>query len=198
MALIVRPSAVLELGETTLVFEGLGATQGMARTDRQLWSRAASLLEKRSVEGRRVLELGAGATGALGLAAKVRGASAVTVTDLPVAMEVLAENVRRNASYAPGVHAKSLDWTDPELPDWARRNFDLIVAGDCLFGDSIDAFHRTLAALLDANPHSRALVFNQSNKGLFAFYNKLRKKHYEQVKLQTTTHHDFYCLHIIP
>ncbi|MCW3011855.1 MAG: Methyltransferase type 12 [Solirubrobacterales bacterium] len=110
----------------------------------ELWPSAIALarqVARRSLEGRRVLELGAG-LGLPGLAAALGGAH-VTLTDwAPEAVVAARHNAERN-----GVEVEALvvDWRSPEALI-ERAPWDLVLLADVLYED------RNVAPLLELLP----------------------------------------------
>ena len=88
------------------------------------------------VEAATVLELGAGC-GLVGIAAALRGARRVALTDLPVALPTLRSNLAANGLVEGegGIEVGTLDWTASEQPllESAGRSFDVVVASECLY-----------------------------------------------------------------
>eukprot|EP00741_Cyanophora_paradoxa_P014597 tig00020812_g14077.t1 len=96
--------------------------------------------------GKHVLELGAG-TGLCGIAAACLGARAV-LTDKDLALENLRANVEANPA-AFNVEVAELDWTRSAAAfARARPPFDLVLAADCVYHESLFApLARTMRAL---------------------------------------------------
>ncbi len=82
------------------------------------------------LEGRRVIDLGCG-IGALGLAAASRGAKAVLADVKPEALELAAENARKNGLE---VETRCFDWTAPPED---LGTFEAIFAADVLYEDGM-------------------------------------------------------------
>ena len=106
-------------------------------TAERVWPGAyllASYLQQPSVastlSGARVIELGAG-LGIPGLAAWVRGAAQVTLTDLEENLPRLRQAVTANLADGP-VEVHALDWNAP-LPCSLEAHWDLILAADCVY-----------------------------------------------------------------
>ncbi|XPS79119.1 hypothetical protein M3J09_011106 [Ascochyta lentis] len=105
-----------------------------------------------------VLELGTGC-GIVGLTlASLVPKTAVVLTDLPEAQEIVSTNLSLCASsLAPGssVTFAELDW-DAQLPTWltqSEKTLDLVVAADCTYNsDSSPSLVRTLRALTTTSP----------------------------------------------
>ncbi|KAL8852175.1 MAG: hypothetical protein Q9221_002885 [Calogaya cf. arnoldii] len=121
------------------------------------------------VQGRTILELGAGA-GLPSIAAAIWGAKQVVVTDYPD--EDLVENMQMNIDAAKDVLPRSANivakghvWgasTEPLLsclrPGWC--GFDTLILADLLFNHSQHAaLVSTIQSTLVHLPHARALVF---------------------------------------
>jgi predicted nicotinamide N-methyase len=110
----------------------------------ELWPSAialARLVARRALEGRRVLELGAG-LGLPGLAAALGGAR-VTLSDwAPEAMVAARDNAARNAV---ALDALVVDWRAPDALV-ARGPWDLVLLADVLYEA------RNVAPLLDLLP----------------------------------------------
>lgn len=123
---------------------GLRAQQEQRHGDtaRSVWDGAVALakaLEKspQLVEGRAVLELGAG-RGVAGIAAALLGASSVVLTDLPYALEDLEASAALNfpdAAAARRVEVAELDWGDAGrfLDGRPGQRFDVVVAADVIW-----------------------------------------------------------------
>ncbi len=97
----------------------------------ELWpagTALARLLSARALKGARVLELGCG-LGLASLAAALAGARVVATDWSPGALELLAENARRNGAE---LEIALLDW---RTPAWAieRGPWDLVLAADLLY-----------------------------------------------------------------
>ncbi|KAL8995711.1 MAG: hypothetical protein Q9169_004605 [Polycauliona sp. 2 TL-2023] len=121
------------------------------------------------VQGRTILELGAGA-GLPSIAAAIWGAQQVVVTDYPD--EDLVENMRMNVEAAKDVLPKSADivakghvWgasADPLLSCLrpGLRGFNTLILADLLFNHSQHAaLVSTIQSTLVHLPHAKALVF---------------------------------------
>ncbi|MGD9671031.1 MAG: methyltransferase [Hyphomicrobiaceae bacterium] len=110
-----------------------------------LWDAAVvladALADMGSLEGRRVLELGAGA-GLTGLAARHLGGSVVQTDHAPEALELGRRNALLND--IQGITQTLADWTQWDVPE----RFDLIVGSDILYDGSA---HAPIARVLDAS-----------------------------------------------
>ena len=126
----------------------------VAPTGGRVWR--ASLVLARAMEraalarGRRVLELGAGASGVPGLRAATAGAAEVLLTDFdPANVEVLAANAAvRRASTAERVSAEVLAWG--AATSAAAAGYDVVLLADCVHAGEAASrdLARTLASLL--------------------------------------------------
>ncbi|KAF6779381.1 hypothetical protein AHF37_01376 [Paragonimus kellicotti] len=108
------------------------------------------------VEGRHILELGAG-TGLCGLVAGRCGASSVTFSDNDVQIHTY---LLRNATINKIAQCNFLllDWNYPTR-NWQRQTFDVILAADTLFDKEVyEPFFRTLSLLLHSNPDAFCLL----------------------------------------
>ncbi len=97
----------------------------------ELWPSAVALaraVARRSLQGRRVLELGCG-LGLPGLAAAVGGAQATLTDWAPEAVVAARDNAARNAV---AVEALVVDWRAPELL-LARAPWELVLLADVLY-----------------------------------------------------------------
>ncbi|KAI3430652.1 hypothetical protein D9Q98_005244 [Chlorella vulgaris] len=109
--------------------------------------------------GMRVLELGAGGTGIVGLAAACLGA-AVTATDLPEVLPQLQASVAANggmlAAAGGSIAVAALDWRQPDLailqPD---QPFDYLLGADLVYSAAaVGPLAATVAALNNARSSS--------------------------------------------
>ncbi|CAM9551872.1 unnamed protein product [Phaeothamnion confervicola] len=131
------------------------ATFGLASTGNVLWEGSkflARLVEDqygdgcrdRPLEGKAVLELGAGGCGVPGIVAWMLGAS-VTWTDLASQLPLLQENLRLNGVSGARVTVTELDWKRQTAPLPATcdgKKFDLVLHAECLYADTTDAVAR--------------------------------------------------------
>jgi len=112
--------------------------------------------ESSSMNGKQVLELGAG-TGLTGIAAAMLGAS-VVLTDLSAVVPLIEQNIRANSAAimqsSGSAIAKTIDWgssfeeTHQALGGW---EFSCIVAADCLYNsDAIEPLTCLLVNLLQS------------------------------------------------
>ncbi|XP_067170045.1 EEF1A lysine methyltransferase 3 [Apteryx mantelli] len=99
-------------GRVLRISQHHGARLGVAAP---VWEAALALCgyfeeQRLDFQGKSVIELGAG-TGIVGILAALLGGD-VTITDLPVALEQIRENVRRNvpATLAPQPRVRALSW----------------------------------------------------------------------------------------
>lgn len=88
-----------------------------------------------------VLELGAGC-GLLGIACAALGARHVVMTDLPYAIPLMQDNIKRNLSLIRNkISCKECDWVEPpelndllDLPETiAKENEVVILVADCIW-----------------------------------------------------------------
>ena len=123
----------------------MATSRGDARAGGKLWDAALSLLAHvgaaggradERVKGKAVLELGSG-IGAVGLGARVHGASNVTVTDVEEVVPLLEANVKLNGLDC--VEALALDWSRPLPAAIAANPPDLILASDVVYDPDIHA-----------------------------------------------------------
>jgi len=155
---------------------GLGCEAGDS-SGLEVWTCSLAMLkwlceegsDRPEIEGRRVLELGAGAHGVVGNAIAALGARHVCLTDLPHMMVPLRANMLANKARPPDrppgptVAVAPLVWGQTSGPLFDERHpassWDLIVASDvCYDGGLIEPLAATLRALLAANPKATALL----------------------------------------
>lgn len=108
-----------------------------------LWPAAIALaheLGERSLNGRRVLELGAG-TGLPGIVAATLGARVLQTDRNAAALVVCGRNAARNGV---SLEQRAADWTAWQEAD----TYDLIIGADILYGDSL---HPALRHIFDTN-----------------------------------------------
>lgn len=119
------------------------------------------------VEGRTCLELGAG-RGMAGFSAVLLGASFVTVTDLPFALEVLKNGVVLNNFSGKQVEVTALSWFSPGefFSQHSGKTFDVVLAADCVWlHDLVGPFVDTLCKICDYNPNIEILFMNLDRLG---------------------------------
>lgn len=134
-----------------------------------LWPSAIALaheLATRSLEGRRVLELGAG-TGLPGIVAATLGANVVQTDKQDVALHVCKRNAERNGVT---IAHRAADWTTWE----DRQAYDLILASDVLYATEM---HTHLRAIFETNlaPGGAVLVADPLRKQSFALLETLEE-----------------------
>ncbi|KAG9415893.1 hypothetical protein AC1031_000275 [Aphanomyces cochlioides] len=114
-----------------------------------------------NVQGKRVLELGAG-TGLVGLAAAFCGASEVTITDLAYTLENVDANIRANAEALSTsiVSTHELDWFAKDIPDSLRvQTVDILVGSDIVWvEDLIPPLVDSITKLLYHPPAQRLML----------------------------------------
>ncbi|MES1248461.1 MAG: 50S ribosomal protein L11 methyltransferase [Actinomycetota bacterium] len=112
----------------------------------ELWPSGVALAEHvaaRALDGKRVLELGAG-LGLPSLAAALRGADVLATDWAEDAVTLLAANAARNGI---GLRAEAMRWDEPER---FGAGWDLVLAADVLYEQ------RNAEQLLDLLPRLRA------------------------------------------
>ena len=110
-----------------------------------------------------VLELGAG-SGLLGIACAALGASRVIMTDLPYAIPLMKDNIKRNSSLIRNeISCKECDWFEPpqlgdllDLPENIAKETEVVIlVADCIWlAHLIPPLLRTL----DKFAHARTKV----------------------------------------
>ncbi|CAJ0931933.1 unnamed protein product, partial [Mesorhabditis belari] len=106
-------------------------------------------------EGKRVLELGSGATGVCGLTAGKVGAKSVTLTDHPAleqAFSILQKNIAQNGLQNVCT-IQGLDWNEPNFE--SLQKVDLIIASDVFYDPEVfQPLISTIDALLTRYPEA--------------------------------------------
>jgi methyltransferase-like protein 23 len=134
-----------------------------------LWPAAIALahdLASRSLEGKRVLELGAG-TGLPGIVAATLGARVVQTDRQEVALYISKLNAERNG-VASAIELREADWTA-----WTDRDaYDLIIGSDIIYADSM---HPHLRRIFETNlaPGGTVLLSDPFRRDSFAFLESL-------------------------
>ena len=122
---------------------------------RQLAEWLSASREAPSLEGRAVLELGAGC-GLSGLAAWLAGARQVCLTELAENVTRLEEVVACNQA-GSAVTVAALDWTQPLPAAISAARWDLIVAADCVFWPELfSPLLGTIRALIESSEQQGA------------------------------------------
>lgn len=150
----------------------------LALTGTCVWDASVALakvLERNQflVEGRNVLEIGAG-RGLCGICAALLGAASVVITDLPYVLEPIREELALNglqrapddgsleAQNEPVVVVAELDWRRPE--DFLRstegqKPFDLLLASDVIWmPELVEPLVTALRAILEQNPKAELVL----------------------------------------
>ncbi|XP_064354516.1 EEF1A lysine methyltransferase 3 [Dromaius novaehollandiae] len=156
-----------------------GARLGVAAP---VWEAALALCgyfeeQRLDFRGKSVIELGAG-TGIVGIVAALLGGD-VTITDLPVALEQIRENVQRNvpATLAPQPRVRALSWG---LDHGAfPRGYDVVLGADIVYlPETFPLLLRTLRHL--CGPRSVALLAAKMRRehGAGLFFETLLPQHF--------------------
>jgi predicted nicotinamide N-methyase len=134
---------------------------------------------KSIVEGKKVIELGAG-TGVAGLSAAFLGARSVQLTDLNYATANLRQNVEINTRTNPSIKVKVdvgvLDWTDSGT--WPTGPVDVILAADVAWLNHLVApLASTIKGVLARNPEAELYLAHQTRSTSVdkALFDSLRK-----------------------
>lgn len=133
--------------------------------------------QKLNFWGKKVIELGAG-TGIVGILATLLGGD-VTITDLPLALEQIQENVHRNVPAAHSARARvcALSWgLDHEE---FLRDYDFILGADIVYlKDTYPLLIRTLRHL--CGPHSTIYLSSKMRQehSTAMFYEALLPLHF--------------------
>lgn len=136
-----------------------------------LWPAAIALaheLASRSLDGKRLLELGAG-TGLPGIVAATLGARVVQTDRQEVALYVAKLNAERNA-VSSSIELRAADWTA-----WTDRDrYDLIVGSDIIYAETM---HPQLRKIFETNlaPGGTVLLSDPFRKDSFAFLQSLEE-----------------------
>ena len=145
----------LMLGKVSVVVAEAPARLGIGG---KLWDAALALVahvgstsgNDECVHGKRVLELGSG-VGAVGIGARLFGASRVVLTDIEDVVPLLEANIDLN--HVQDVTAVALDWFQDVPSAILEERFDLILASDVVYDPELHApLLRTLGVLLDRVP----------------------------------------------
>ncbi|NXD17323.1 EFMT3 methyltransferase, partial [Nothocercus nigrocapillus] len=128
-------------------------------------------------QGKSVIELGAG-TGIVGVLAALLGGD-VTITDLPVALEQIRENVRRNLpGLAPQPRVCALSW-GLDHGAFPRGAYDVVLGADIVYAP--DTFPRLVATLRHlAGPRTVTFLSSKMRRELGAgfFFETLLPRHF--------------------
>jgi hypothetical protein len=140
--------------------------------DGGLWLARYLRARPATVQGQQVLELGAGC-GWVGLTAATLGAHHVTLTDLPLALPLLRQNIQANRALwqdagCRDVVGRCLDWCQPAPLTPPQGGWDVVLLADCVWTRNLVApLLATLAALLVAQPsvHPWTLLLSYQRRG---------------------------------
>ncbi|EKX51512.1 hypothetical protein GUITHDRAFT_102775 [Guillardia theta CCMP2712] len=120
---------------------------------------------KTNFDGKRVLELGAGA-GLMGLSiARKHPEASVDLTDyLPCLVDNIREVSERESM--ENIDAWVLDWKNGLIPEWIppRTCYDVIIATDCIYHHIPADFTATVLKFIEHNPNARILISSPSNR----------------------------------
>ena len=145
----------LMLGKVSVVVAEAPARLGIGG---KLWDAALALVahvgstsgNDECVHGKRVLELGSG-VGAVGIGARLFGASRVVLSDIEDVVPLLEANIELN--HVESVTAVALDWFQDVPSAILEESFDLILASDVVYDPDLHApLLKTLGVLLDRVP----------------------------------------------
>lgn len=152
-----------------------GDAQQHGDTARSVWDGAtalAKLLDRtpQLVSGRVVLEVGAG-RGVVGAAAAMAGAARTVMTDLPYALEQMAETCaltfrEEDAAAGSTPEVAELDWTNPAAFLDGRPEaeaFDVVLAADVVWLiELVEPLVEALGAICTRSPGADVLVVHQT------------------------------------
>uniref|UniRef100_A0A8C3S729 EEF1A lysine methyltransferase 3 n=1 Tax=Chelydra serpentina TaxID=8475 RepID=A0A8C3S729_CHESE len=166
-------------GHVLTIAQHHGARLGVAAP---VWEAALTLCkyfekQKLSFWGKKVIELGAG-TGIVGILATLLGGD-VTITDLPLALEQIQENVHRNvpAEHSARARVCALSWgLDHEE---FLRDYDFVLGADIVYlKDTYPLLIRTLRHL--CGPHSAIYLSSKMRQehSTAEFYEALLPLHF--------------------
>jgi SAM-dependent methyltransferase len=131
------PVLQAQFGNKTVRYK---SSSGSETTGRRLWDCSRwlynALESKGSLQGKRVLELGAG-TGALSMACALGGAAYVIATDLSCHVQQMRCNFELNWLQGQ-MSALEVVWGEP-ITNWqVQEPFDLILCCECLYWPALD------------------------------------------------------------
>ncbi|KAL1302267.1 hypothetical protein AAFC00_002688 [Neodothiora populina] len=125
-----------------------------------------------SVKRLRVLEIGCGAgIVGIGLAQTIPDCE-VVLTDLEEVVELVDRNIEAaNPAISSTIEFCPLDWEAPLPPKVKSRQFDLIIAAECIYNtDSIPPLVETLMALVQRSPKAVVLISTKVRHGSEAMF----------------------------
>ncbi|XP_075757837.1 EEF1A lysine methyltransferase 3 isoform X2 [Pelodiscus sinensis] len=166
-------------GHVLTIAQHHGARLGVAAP---VWEAALTLCkyfeeQKLSFWGKTVIELGAG-TGIVGILATLLGGD-VTLTDLPLALKQIQENVRRNVPAEHLARARVCALTWGLNHEEFLRDYDFILGADIVYlKDTYPMLIRTLRHL--CGPHSTIYLSSKMRQehSTAVFYDGLLPEHF--------------------
>jgi len=148
------------------------------------------------IANKSIIEIGAGC-GVTGLVACRLGCKEIIFTDQIHMLPLLTRNVEENAQQMEGVATvKEFTWKEDDIPDWiVEKHFDVVLAADCVFNESINA--DLVAVLVALCPTSSTIVLLSSElRSSSVMENFLERiiKHFDMYRIAASEWHpQFKC-----
>lgn len=156
------------------------------------------------VEGKRVIELGAGISGLAGMSLALMGANVVMTDITSTVLDLLRQNVEYNVSPASlrlnsglgecGLtEVQELDWGNPDHIARFSPPVDFILAADCVYNeDSVGIFLGTMRALW--GPRTIAAICNEfRSESVHAEFQRQCSEYFTMKKVATNKMNKDYC-----
>eukprot|EP00953_Heterococcus_sp_UTEX-ZZ885_P007871 4730-Heterococcus_DN1.PRE.4 len=147
------------------------SSHGSETTGRRVWDCSRwlweTLVSRGGLQGRRILELGAG-TGALSMACSLGGAAYVVATDMACHVQQMRCNFELTWPCSQGkMAAVELEWGAPTTHWQMQQPFDLILCSECLYwpaldilqADTLQPLATTISSLLKAGSSMCVLAY---------------------------------------